>query len=273
MLEQAGTIDPRLEAEYILEHVTGRDRLSIRLNAERVPTEKERERFFALVRRCAAGEPLAYVIGVQEFMSLPFRVGPGVLIPRPETEILVEKALEWLEGREEAEGLDVGTGCGCIAVSLLVHARCDLRFTAVDVSPRALEAAGENAAMHRVDHRIEFMVSDVFSALPRTHAYDVITANLPYVSDEEFPYVHPQVRNHEPPEAVRGGRDGLDLIRRFTADAWRFLKPGGACFIEIGYTQAEAVCALFEAAGRYGGVRVFRDYGGRDRVVAAERRA
>jgi release factor glutamine methyltransferase len=242
----------------------------MRMNADRRVPEDRAEQYLSVIRRRIRGEPVAYLTGEQEFMSLAFKVEPGVLIPRKETEILVEKVIEHCRSLPEFEGLDVGTGCGCIPISVLKHLPgADAHFTAVDISPKALGTAFENSKMHRVDDRIEFMASDLFSSLPRTLSYDLITANLPYVTEEEFTRTALEVRNYEPASAITGGKDGLDLIRRFADQAWRFLRSGGLCFIEIGWTQAEQVKTLFSAVGQYIDIHVFSDYSGNDRVVTA----
>lgn len=271
LLEHAGSAYPDIEAEVLLAHVLGCGRLEMRMHSEQKPPQEKAEEYRAIIERRMKGEPVAYITGEQEFMSLAFTVGPGVLIPRRETEILVEKVLERFSGIPRLEGLDVGTGCGCIPLSIIIHLGGDVHFTAVDISREALRTAAGNAERHGCARRVEFMLSDIFSSLPGTLSYDCITANLPYVTEEEFTRTAPEVRNYEPASAITAGRDGLDLIRRFVTGAWSFLKPGGSCFLEIGYTQAAQVSGLFEADGHYGDIEVFRDYSGNERVVAAVR--
>ncbi|MFC1478968.1 peptide chain release factor N(5)-glutamine methyltransferase [Planctomycetota bacterium] len=269
VLEEAQCAYPQLEAEILLAHILGCRRLEMRMNSDRAVKSDQIEEYLSMIERRALGEPVAYLIGEQEFMSLTFKVGPGVLIPRRETEILVEKAVERYKDYQRVEGLDVGTGCGCIPISIITYLSGDVRYTGVDISMAAIRTALENSKLHRIDHKIEFTLSDMFSTLPRTLSYDLITANLPYVTEEEFTRVAPEVKDHEPSSAIVAGEDGLDLIQKFVKTAWSFLKPGGSCFIEIGYSQAEQVTTLFAEDGHYEDIEVFQDYSGYDRVVTA----
>jgi len=201
-------------------------------------------------------------------MSLAFKVTPAVLIPRPETEVLVERVIEESRGSGSINCLDVGTGSGCIPVSVISCFPGRARFDAVDISPEALDVARENSIRHALADSIDFYQSDLFSSVPQGRQFDVITANLPYISDSEYGGLMADVREYEPPVALRGGADGLELIRRFINEAGRFLKEDGRFFIEIGYNQAQQVIEHVERSGSYEDIRLYRDYSGNDRVVS-----
>ncbi len=202
-------------------------------------------RFQESVERRAAGEPLQYITGVQDFFGREFRVTPDVLIPRPETELLVEAAIEVSGGRDASTLIcDVGTGSGCIAVTLL----CEIgkaRAVAVDKSPAALEIAKLNASNFSVSDRAEFAISDCLDALdPRDYQFDLVVSNPPYVSASVLPGLQREVRDHEPLIALSPGADGLTIIRRLIKETPAFLKPGGHLLMEIGFDQGEAVTEL-----------------------------
>jgi len=189
------------------------------------------------------GEPLQYITGVQDFYGREFRVTPDVLIPRPETELLVEAALEVSKG---ALICDVGTGSGCIAITLLCELR-DARAVAVDKSAAALEIAKLNAAKQSVADRATFVVSNCFDALDRgEYQFDLIVSNPPYVSEAELIGLQREVRDHEPHVALSPGPDGLSVIRRLLTEAPAFLKPNGHLLMEIGFDQGEAVRSLID---------------------------
>jgi release factor glutamine methyltransferase len=249
-LRRAGVAEARREAGSLLSHVTGRDRTSLLTHPEARLAPESFKEFSRLVARRAAGEPLQYVTGRQDFYGLEFAVTPDVLIPRPETELLVETALELLKPAPAPRLCDVGTGSGCIAVSLLVALR-DARAHALDISPAALRVAARNAARHGVSERLTPLVSDCFAALadadppPR---FDIILSNPPYVAERDLEGLQPEVRDHEPRLALTPGGDGLSVIRRLLADSPRHLKPGGHLLFEIGFDQHERVRALVEPA-------------------------
>ncbi len=199
-----------------------------------------------MLSRRAAGEPLQYLTSQQSFFGLEFEVASGVLIPRPETELLVELALETLQGWQAPRICDVGTGSGCIAITLL-HERTDAHAVAIDISAAALEIAKRNAARHAVESRLTFVQSNCFSSLsPDEFSFDLIVSNPPYVEEDAFPGLQREVRDHEPREALAGGPDGLDVVRHLLSESGAFLKPGGHLLIEIGFNQAAAVESLLE---------------------------
>jgi release factor glutamine methyltransferase len=203
----------------------------------------------AAVSRRAAGEPLQYITGRQEFYGLEFEVTSDVLIPRPETELLVETALELLKDRPSPLVCDVGTGSGCVAVALL-HARTDARALALDISAEALRVAARNAERHGVGSRMLALVSDCLGTLGAEEyadlRFDLIASNPPYIAEADLAGLQREVREHEPRVALTPGGDGLNVIRRLLSEAPRRLKPCGHLLIEIGFNQHEQVAALVD---------------------------
>lgn len=273
-LQQKGIESARLCAEILLAHAMGCERIRLYTQFDQVPSESVLTPFRDLVRKAAGGVPIAYLIGQKEFFSLPFEVSPAVLIPRPETEILVERVVALV--RKERDGtariVDIGTGSGCIAISLAKHLP-QATVAASDVSDAALETARRNAERHGVAERIDFRAGDLFApwSADDAAAFDVVVSNPPYVATENAP-LEPQVREHEPATALFAGADGLDVIRRLVADAPRRLAAGGELLMEIGFDQAEAVRALLTAAG-WSNIETYRDHAGIERVFRARRPA
>lgn len=260
---------PRLTAEALLAHVLGMRRTQLLAQPERPLSAEIEQRFEALVRRAAEGEPLAYLTGAREFHGLEFVVNPHVLVPRPETELLVDEALRFLtaECAESAEQrvLDVGTGSGCIAVTIAV--RCPAAsVTALDVSDDALAVAQANAQRHNVTQHVTCFKSDLLSALRYLpSAFHLLCANLPYIASDELRGL--PVAKHEPYLALDGGPDGLLWVRRLLVDAPRVMAPGGLMLLEIGATQGPMAAALAQAAFPAARVTVLKDYAGLDRIV------
>lgn len=248
-LRVAGLAEPRREAGTLLAHALGRDSAFLITHADEELTAEQLSAFRARVERRAAGEPFQYIAGRQEFYGLDFEVSPDVLIPRPETELLVEKALELLKDSDAPLLCDVGTGSGCIAVTLL-RERQDARAFALDVSSAALAVAARNAARHGLGERLRLLVSDCFDALrDGEHGglrFDLVASNPPYIAEPDIECLQKEVRDHEPRVALTPGGDGLSIIRRLVAEATEFLKPGGHLLIEIGYDQHERVAALID---------------------------
>jgi len=243
-LEARGVPESRREAGSLLAFVIGKDRTFLISHADDSLEETEVNRFREVVARRAEGEPLQYITGVQDFYGREFRVTPDVLIPRPETELLVEAALEVITDVRGPSICDVGTGSGCIAVTLLCE-RTDARAVAVDVSEAALKVAAQNAQVLGVGDRIELKLSDCFDALDRT-TFDAIVSNPPYISSAALAGLQREVRDHEPLVALSPGADGLSVIRRLLQDAPSFLNAGGHVVMEIGFDQGEAVQELIE---------------------------
>lgn len=262
-LAAAGIETARLDAEVLLAHALGIGRAALyaRLRDE----VAEPPAFAALLARRQRREPVAYLVGAQEFWSLPFRVTPEVLIPRPETELIVASWRAALPpGRTPATALDLGTGSGCIAVAL-AHELPALVVTAVDLSPAALAVARRNARRHGVAARITFLAGDLYEPLPVEATFDLIVSNPPYLAlgDAAAPETA-----FEPRTALFAGADGLDVIRRIVAGAPSRLAPGGALLVEIGAGQAAAARALAAAAGL--AARVAPDLAGFPRLLVAQ---
>ena len=243
-LVQASVADARREASSLLSHITGRDRTFLISHSKDGIDDRELRDFEAAIKRRAAGEPAQYITGVQDFYGRSFRVTPDVLIPRPETELLVEAALQVMHGN--ARVCDVGTGSGCIAVTLLCE-RPDARAVAIDISEAALEVARQNASNQSVQDRLELVASDCFNALdPATQQFDLIVSNPPYVSENALPGLQREVRDYEPLVALSPGGDGLSVIRRLISDSPDFLQRDGHLIMEIGFDQGEAVQQLVD---------------------------
>ncbi len=244
ILKGPGVDQPQREASLLLAHLLGRDRAFLIAHRDETLSPAQNEAFGLLVARRAAGEPLQYITGHQEFYKLDFSVTTDVLIPRPETELIVEAALESLGNHETPYFADIGTGSGCIAISLL-HELPHARAIATDISGPALETARRNAEHHRVTDRLRLVKSDGFAAIEPNETFDLIVSNPPYVSDEEMEHLQREVRR-EPARALAGGADGFNMIRRLLNDAPRFLRTGGHFIFEIGFGQGEAIKELID---------------------------
>lgn len=268
-LLSAHTDRSHVEAELLLAHLLNQPRTYLWAHPEATLTPQQAADYVACVRRRAAGEPLPYITGQIEFFGLIFGVTPDVLIPRSETEILVEVALDWVKAHPDAVAVDVGTGSGCIAVALAVGAP-SLRLYATDISPAALRVACANAERHNVAERITFLEGDLLAPLPE--AVDLIVSNPPYVTEEEWDALPLSVRQ-EPRTALLSGADGLDAIRRLLQQAQTRLRSGGLMLVEIGERQGKAAQALAQAAFPKADVAILPDLAGKDRVlkIVAER--
>ena len=256
---------PQLDAELLLAHLLETNRSAILARPEQQLTPEQLTRYRNLVARRGNREPLAYILGYREFHGLEFIVDPRVLIPRPETELLVEHALKIASQMAYPPRIaDVGAGSGAIAVSLAVHLpQCTIY--ALDSSPGALEVVTENARRHGVAGRVHCLHSDLLAALPGP--VDIITANLPYVTTDEWQELPPEIRDHEPRSALDGGPDGLALIERLLTTAEPNLRPGGAILLEIGAGQGIGTTTLARRHLPQTRVRLVQDYAGLDRLV------
>ncbi|MCO6453894.1 MAG: peptide chain release factor N(5)-glutamine methyltransferase [Pirellulaceae bacterium] len=269
-LKQRGADNPRLDAEVLLAHAAGCERIELYTRFNDAADEPLRETFRQLVRRRADGTPVAYLVGRREFYSLAFQVTPAVLIPRPETEFVVIEVLDLLKRPEfrdrPVEVADVGTGSGVIAVCVARHApRCHV--TALDISPEALAVASENARRHQVAERVTCVQSDLLEALPDHSHLDIVVSNPPYVTQSEYDALPAMIRDHEPRQALLGGADGLDVIARLVPQAADHLVAGGALVLEISPMLAERVCDLLRADPRWSAPTLVRDLAGLSRVV------
>lgn len=237
----AGLSEPRREAGSLLANVLVKDQTFLITHAEVLLTAEELATFRQSVARRAGGEPLQYITGFQEFYGLGFEVTHDALIPRPETELLVETALGLIGDAGESPFIcDIGTGTGCITISLL-HERPRARAIAVDVSPLAARLASRNATRNDLYTRISFVVADCFAAFHERPIFDLIVSNPPYIADPDWEGLQREVREHEPRLALTSGNDGLTMIRRLVQEAPAFLREDGHLLIEIGYDQRVAV--------------------------------
>jgi release factor glutamine methyltransferase len=282
-LRAANVPSHTLEAELLLMHAMGRDRTWLYTHPEAALEEAAAQEYFALIIRRAAGEPAQYLTGKQEFWGLEFEVTPAVLIPRPETEHVIEVALERLGPRgikinmrtgETSPPLriaDVGTGSGCLAVAL-AHELPHAEVFATDVSSAALDVARRNAARHGVSNRIHFLEGDLLG--PTTispGSFDLIVSNPPYVARAEAGTLAREVREHEPHAALFGGPSGVEMYDQLIQQAGELLRPGGVLVLELGYNSAQHVRAILVAQRNWVNVSVTNDLAGIPRVLAAER--
>jgi len=252
-----------LDAQVLLAHLVGKPRAWVLAHSDMVLNPEQSEVLEKSLARLIQGEPLPYVLGHWEFFGLDFWVTPATLIPRPETELLVEQAIEWLlRHPEHRQALDVGTGTACIAVSLAVHIP-DLHLLACDISPEALQVAQENIKRHGVQDRVTCLQADLLPA--GGQRFDLITANLPYIPSAMLETL--DVARREPSLALDGGPDGLALIRRLLHHTPDVLAPGGLVLLEIEATQGAAAQRLARTAFTRGEVSLIQDLAGRDRVI------
>jgi release factor glutamine methyltransferase len=300
--KERGIPSPRLDAELLLGHVLGLDRVKVYLNFDRPLSDDELERIRTLVRRRGAREPLAWVLGSKEFYGRDFVVGPGVLVPRPDTETLIEAALAWLPAPTASGGggeappqrppsageppadpsataaapeeppvyvADIGSGSGCIGLTLALE-RPAVRLYAVDKSDDALAATRANVERHGLDKRVAVLRGDLLAAVPAARPLDWIVSNPPYIPSAELEGLAPEVRDHEPRVALDGGPDGLAVYRRLVPAAAARARQG--VLFEVGIHQADAVADLLRAAG-LPDVRTWNDLAGIPRVVGGRRTA
>lgn len=279
---EKGLDSPRLLAELLLAHVIGCERLALYTQADRPASNDERERLRALVGRALKHEPVQYLVGEGWFFSLPFAVDSRVLIPRPATETIVEHVLQRVRRDcaslgcgPDGEGLaflDLCAGSGCVAIAVLKNLSMARGF-ASDVSRDALDVARANAERHRVLERLTLMESDLLGSLPHECAnLQFVVSNPPYIPDDEWGAVETNVKGFEPSLALRGGRDGLDLVRPILEQAPSRLRPGGELLVEVAASRAAQAADLACANSQLADVRVLRDFEGHDRVIVATRR-
>jgi release factor glutamine methyltransferase len=275
MLARAAIDGARLDAEVLLAHGLGLSREQLIVGADHPLNARQAERYVASLARRLAREPVAYIIGRQEFWSLDFQVTPDVLIPRPDTERLIEVVLTLaaeMAATPPLRILDIGTGSGAIAVALATELP-SAQFCASDISPAALAIARRNALAHGVAERVDFRQGNLFAVCAAGERFDLILSNPPYIPSEMLAALAPEVSRWEPRGALDGGADGLDFYRSMAAQAGEFLTPRGAIVFEIGAGMGAEVLAILARAGISRDGAILRDYAGRERVAVARMEA
>ncbi|HWQ80115.1 MAG TPA: peptide chain release factor N(5)-glutamine methyltransferase [Anaerovoracaceae bacterium] len=276
-LNKAGCMDPRIDAELLMMHLMKIDKRQLFIKSPNLLDEKTCEEYFRLVDIRTGGMPVQYITGEQEFMGITFKVNENVLIPRQDTETLVEEAIRMIKelaGRKKAsrggwQALDLCCGSGAIGISLCKLVK-DMKVTASDISGKAVDIAAENARNAGVAKLMKFMEGDLFRPLRkgiRGAKFHLILCNPPYIKRDVIPTLQREIVEHEPLAALDGGVDGLDFYRRIVAEASDYLRPEGLLFLETGYDQSGAVCALIEDTGLFEDIAVIKDLAGYDRVV------
>ncbi len=272
-LAQAGIDSPRLESEVLLARGLHASREDLYRDPDRELGEEEIVISKSFVERRFLREPVAYILGRREFWGLEFQVTPDVMVPREETEILIEKFFQWVRSEsfsEQIHVLDMGTGSGNIAI-VVAKELPQSRVTAVDISPSALAIAQGNAWVHEVADRIRFVEGDLFACDLET-PFHAILSNPPYIEEEHMASLMPDVKNYEPGQALFGGRDGLSYYKRMLPEAWSHLAENGVLFLEIGNGQVNDVLSLIENHGGYHAPEVTLDYMAMERVVSVRKR-
>ncbi|MDD5727185.1 MAG: peptide chain release factor N(5)-glutamine methyltransferase [Victivallales bacterium] len=263
-LEKAGIESARTESELIICELAACSRAELFMCGKETFPAALAGRLETITARREKREPLQYILGHAYFMDLELEVNPAVLIPRPETELMVERICR--EAPPEAALLDIGTGSGAVALAA-AFARPDLRVTAVDISPEALETATRNRDRYRLDN-VELLQSDLFSGL-QNRSFDYIAANLPYVTEREYPQLMPEVRDFEPRQALVAAQEGMDVIFRCIREAPVHMRVAGKIIFEMGSGQAQKLAATLAANGSFDNIAVIQDYSRRDRFVSA----
>jgi len=273
-LTNKGVDSPRLSAELLLCHVLALTRIELYTQFDKSVPQRQLDMLRDLVKRAGLHEPVAYLTGRTEFYSIELDITADCLIPRPETELLVQRAIEFLRMRDGVQFVcDLCTGSGCIAVAIAKNFP-DARVIATDISAGAVEVAARNVTKHGLNERIELLQGDLFEPLVGqldVTEFDMIVCNPPYVSSAEYETLAPNVKDYEPKSALLAGTDGLDVYRRLIDRADSFLKPGAALVLEIGYGQGPAVLDLLEQTGAFAEIKIEKDPNDNDRVVTARK--
>lgn len=273
-LDAKGVSSARLDAELLMAHTLGCTRVDLYINFDKPLSPQEVDRFRHLIKRRASREPVAYIVGKKEFWSLEFMVNPHVMVPRPDTETLVEAALKELKEFSSGPPLkaaDIGTGCGAIAIALAKELGPRVLWIATDISSQALDTARRNASFHEVSGLIEFLEGDLFGPLGTEARLTIIVSNPPYIPTEELEALEPEIKLHEPKIALDGGEDGLCIIRRLISEAPAVLTPGGKLLMEVGASQRAKVEELLKGNAAWVEWGWYYDLGARSRVVWARR--
>jgi release factor glutamine methyltransferase len=269
--DRHGIDSPRTTAEILLAHAIDAKRIDLYLRYDQPLNSDELNCFKTLIKRRTNREPVAYIVGHKEFWSIELEVNRNVLIPRPETECLVEKALESLAADSDPGSksiLELGTGSGAIIVALASE-NFRHSYLGTDISGDAVAVARRNALRHGLGEKIRFMVADWFAALDAKAAvFDLIVSNPPYIRSGDLKRLQPEINVHEPAAALDGAQDGLRSLRHIIQSAYLYLKPGGALLLEMGHDQQAPLKQIIGACGRYEDVRFYKDYSGHDRIVS-----
>jgi len=269
-----GISTPRLDAEILLSHVLQLERVQLYMNFDRPLTRMELSGYRNLVRRRAAREPVAYITGNKEFWSIPLKITADVLIPRPDTEILVETVLEILHQYNTdrpARILEIGTGSGAISTAL-AHSHINIKILATDISLNAVLLAKQNIYRYHLEDRVQLMCADAFAPLKNIPFFDLVVSNPPYIPSGAIDGLAPEITKFEPRTALDGGDDGIDFYRNICNRQCINLRPGGFVVVEIGSDQGEKLCQLFAECGLFSDVEIKKDYSGHDRVVLARKK-
>lgn len=272
--DKSGIDAPRLSAELLLCHVLKLERIQLYTLYDRVVQPDQLATLRALVKRGAGHEPVAYLVGRCEFYSLPLKITPDCLIPRPETEHLVERAINFLRPRGEGQYvLDLCTGSGCIAAAIAKNVK-GVQVVATDISDSALKIAAENITRHKLDDTVQLLCGDLFDPIIAgldTAKFDLIVSNPPYVSEPEYEKLDKNVKDYEPRLALYAGIEGLDVYERILEKVDDFLKPDGALMMEIGYAQGPAIQRMLEETGLFQDIRIEKDFANNDRIAIAKK--
>jgi release factor glutamine methyltransferase len=272
-LKKHGSDSARLDAEVLLAHARGCSRIQLYTAYDEILPEAARKTMRDLVKRRANAEPVAYLVGMKEFYSLPFEVTRDVLIPRPDTELLVMETLQLIKEMPNPTVLELGVGSGCISTAIAVNHKT-VRIVGIEIYQPTLDVALRNTKRHHVDPRVVLRLGDLFSPLKPGEQFDVLVSNPPYIPSAEIETLAPSVRQHEPHRALDGGADGLDIIRQIAREGLAFVRPGGAILIEFSPEQAGTIQALFSQAGSgWEDVAIVSDLGQQPRVLRARRSA
>jgi len=273
---EKGIDSPRLSAELLLSSVLSMQRIELYTQFDKPVSKDQLNRLHDLVKRAGLHEPIAYLTGRTEFYSLQLEVCPDCLIPRPETELLVERAIEYLRSRNGPQFIcDLCTGCGCIAVAIAKN-YAGAKIIATDICDAALNVAAGNIERHKLKDRITLLSGDLFEPLvPHldVEKFDLIVCNPPYVSADEYEKLEKNVKDYEPKLALFAGIDGLDVYRRIIEEAGKFLKSDAALMLEIGYAQGPPIKQLLEQAGAFAEIIIEKDFNDNDRIVTALRKS
>jgi release factor glutamine methyltransferase len=266
-----GIPTPRLDAELLLSHVLKKDRLYLYLNLDRPLTPPERSAYRTVVAQRVQRAPCSLIMGSKEFWSMDFEIRSGVLTPRPETETLVEVSLALLENARRPMALELGVGSAAVSASIASEVET-VFIVGIDISPIAVLCARTNLETLGFSHRAKIARGDLFSPVKPGEAFDLIVSNPPYIPSSHIARLSPEVRDHEPIEALDGGADGLDVIRKICREAGDYMKPGGGLALEIGESQETPVLALLEETGDYTDIRSHKDLSYAPRVIAARKK-